>query len=131
MFFNKYKGPERRGYMRLDADCAVDYIKLSDNLKPAYNIVDDGYSKDISASGIRFTAQEKLTIGSFLELRIKIPTINKFLAATGKVIRCDIGAKNNFEIAVSFIWINKRDKELIDKYVKNKRLEELRSEIKE
>lgn len=131
MAIERYKGPERRAYMRLDADCAVDYMKLSDDLKPAYSVVDDSYSKNISASGIKFMASEKISIGSFLELHIKIPNANKTLAAIGKVVRCDIGAEKSFGIAISFIWINQKDKGLIDIYVKNKRLEELRSEIKE
>ena len=130
MVANKYKGPERRSYMRLNADCAVDYIKLSDDLKPAYDIVEDSYSKNISAAGIKFMASEKIPVGSFLELHIKIPTTNKFLTAIGKIVRCNMEKKENFGIAISFIWISERDKELIDEYVKSKKLQELRSEMK-
>ena len=93
MVVDKYPGPERRSYMRLDTDCAVDYIRLSDSLKPAYNVVDDRYSKNISASGIKFIASEKVPVGSFLELHIKIPTVNRFIAAIGKVVRCDMEAR--------------------------------------
>lgn len=131
MAVDKYQGPERRNYMRLDTDCAVDYIRLSNSLKPAYNVVDDRYSKNISASGIKFIASEKMPAGSFLELHIKIPTANRFIAAIGKVVRCDMEAERSFGIAVLFVWINKRDRELIDKYVKDKKLEELRFKLKE
>lgn len=131
MTVERYKGPERRSYMRLDADCAVDYLKLSDELKPMYDIVNNSYSKNISASGIKFVIQEKVPLGSFLELHIKIPTVKKFIAAIGKVTRCDSEKEKNFGVGISFIWISKRDKELIDEYIRNKRLEELRSEMKE
>jgi len=127
----RYKGPERRSYMRLDADCAVDYIKLSNDLKPMYDIVSDSYSKNISAAGVKFMTSEKIPIGSFLELHIKIPTTKKFIVAIGKVMRYESEKENKFGIAISFIWISKRDKGLIDEYVRNKRLEELRSEMKE
>ena len=131
MASDKYSGPERRNYMRLDTDCAVDYIKLSSDLKPTRDVIDDSYSRNISGAGIKFTAVEKVPMGSFLELHIKIPTVNKFLTATGKVVRCDAEQKGKFGVAVSFIWINKKDRELIDEYVRNKRLEKLRSKIKE
>ncbi len=127
----KYQGPERRDYMRLGADCAVDYVKLSGDLKPVRDIADNSYSKDISASGIKIVTSEKITVGSFLELHIKIPSVNRFLTAIGKVMRCEMEGKKNFRIAISFVWINKRDRELMDEYVKSKRLEKLRSEIKE
>ena len=105
--------------------------KLSDDLKPAYNAVEDSYAKNISASGIKFIVPEHIPTGTFLELHIRIPTAEKFIAAIGKVVRCEAEDGKNFGIAITFIWINKKDKDAIDKYVKNKRLEELRSEIKE
>ena len=131
MASDKYSGPERRNYIRLDTDCAVDYLKLSNDLKPAGDRVHSSYSEDISGAGVKLEATEKILTGSFLELHIKIPIVDKFLTAVGKVIRCEAGEKGKFTIAVSFIWINKKDKDLIDKYVKNKRLEKLRSKIEE
>lgn len=131
MALDKYKGPERRKYMRLDADCAVDYTKLSKDLKPMYDIISDSYSKNISAAGVKFVSAEKIGTGEFLELHMKIPATNKFIAAIGKVTRCENEDEKNYGIAVSFVWISKRDKELIDDYVRNKKLEELRSEMKE
>jgi hypothetical protein len=116
--------------MRLSADCAVDYVKLSDDLKPAYDIVEDSYSKDISATGIKFMAPEKVRVGSFLELHIKIPPENKFITAIGKIVRCEPEGKKKFAIAITFIWISEKDRDLVNEYVKNKRLDELRSEMK-
>ncbi len=131
MAVDKYQGPERRDYMRLGADCVVNYVKLSGDLKPIRDIVDSTYSKDISASGIKIVTSEKVAVGSFLELHIKIPSVNRFLIAIGKVMRCEMKGKKNFGIAISFVWINKRNSELMNEYVKSKRLEKLRSEIKE
>lgn len=131
MASDKYGGPERRNYIRLDTDCAVDYLKLSSDLKPAGDSIHSSYSEDISGAGVKLVATEKIFADSFLELRIKIPIADKFLTAIGKVVRCEAGEKGKFTIAVSFIWINKKDKDLIDEYVKNKRLEKLRSKMEE
>lgn len=122
----EYKGPERRGYMRLDIDCPVDYARLSDDLKPAYNAVEDSYSKNISASGIKFIAAEEIPADTFLELHIKIPSTDKIIAAIGKVLRCDPEGQR-FGIALVFIWISQKDKELIDEYVKKRKQEEPQS----
>ncbi len=131
MAVDRYGGPERRNYMRLGTDCAVDYIKLSDELKPIRDLIDNSYSKDLSAAGVKIIVNEEIAIGSFLELHIRIPASDRFLTAIGRVVRCDKEGKKKFGIAVSFIWISKQNRALLDKYVKNKRLESLRSKIKE
>lgn len=118
----EYAGAERRGYMRLHTDCPVDYVRLSDDLKPAYDVVEDSYSKNISASGIKFISSENLSIGSFLELHIKIPAADRYIAAIGKVLRCEAEGGGHFGVALSFIWISQKDKQLIDEYVKNRKL---------
>jgi len=127
----KYKGPERRTYMRMGVDCAVDYLKLNNDLKPMGNSINSGYTKDMSGAGISFISPERIPDGAFLELHIKIPTVNKSLTAIGKIVRCDSEKEKKFEMAVAFIWISEKDKALIDTYVKDKKLENLRSELKE
>ena len=131
MSHEKYSGPERRGHMRLDTDCAIDYAKLSDQLTPIHDFVDSSYTKNISGSGVKFLAKENLQLGSFLELHIRIPAAEKFISAICKVVRCEPEEKKSFGIAVTFVWINKKDKELLDEYVKSKKLSNLRSKIEE
>ncbi|MBL7070706.1 MAG: diguanylate cyclase [Candidatus Omnitrophica bacterium] len=116
-----YRGPENRTYMRLHTDCAVDYVRLSDDLKPAYNVVEDSYSKNISATGVKFVSNKRVPMGSFLELRIRIPSSDRLIAAIGKVLRCEADGGKCFNVAISFIWISQSDKELIDEYVRTKK----------
>ena len=116
--------------MRLGTDCAIDYLKLSEDLKPITEGTDNSYSKNISAAGVKILASENISPGSFLELHIKIPGINRFITAIGRVVRCNPEGKK-FAVAISFIWISKMDRELMDEYVKCKKLENLRSEMQE
>ncbi len=125
-----YKGPERRNYIRLEADYAVNYVKLSNDLKPIGDIVEDAYSKDISGAGLKFIAHEEIKPGSFIEVHVKIPTANKDITAIGKVLRSEPERKKSFAIAMSFAWITKNDRELVDDYVKRLKLNMLRSETK-
>jgi uncharacterized protein YxeA len=127
---NGYKGPERRTYIRLEADYAVNYIKLSNDLQPIGDIVEDAYSKNISGSGLKFVASEEIKKDSFIEVHIKIPMVTKYITAIGKVLRCEPEVKKLFVISMSFAWINRSDRELIDKYVKKLKLNILRSETK-
>lgn len=127
---NGYKGPERRTYIRLEADYAVDYIKLSKDLQPIGDIVEDAYSKNISGVGLKFIATEEIKPDSLIEVHIRIPMVNRYITAIGKVLRCEPERKKLFSIAMSFAWITKGDRELIDEYVKKLKLNILRSETK-
>src|SRR3989338_5010393 len=125
-----YKGPERRSYIRLEADYAVDYVKLSNDLKPIGDIVEDAYSKDISGAGLKFITREEIKPGSFIEVHVKIPTASKDITAIGKILRCEPEDKKSFAIAMAFAWITKGDRSLVDDYVKRLKLNILRSETK-
>lgn len=125
-----YKGPERRAYLRLGADYAVEYVKLSKDLHPKGNIVEDARSGDISGAGIKILATEHISVGSLLETYIKMPTAAKFITAVCRVVRCEPDKKGRFEIALAFAWIAERDREAIDRYVKKIKLNMLRSETK-
>ena len=125
-----YKGPERRSYIRLEADYAVNYVKLSNDLKPIGDIMEDAYSNDISGAGLKFITSEEIRPGSFIEVHIKIPTVSKDITAIGKILRCEPERKKSFAIAMSFAWIPKSDRVLVDDYVKRLKLNILRSETK-
>lgn len=125
-----YKGPEKRADMRLEADYAVDYLKLSNDLKPVGSIMEDAYSKDISGAGLKFIASEEINPGSLIEVHIKIPMAAKCITAIGRVLRCEQERKRSFAIAISFAWITKGDKELVNEYIKKLKLNILRSETK-
>mgnify|MGYP001616728992 CR=1 FL=1 len=126
-----YKGPERRKYMRLEADCAVNYVKLSSDLKPVNGFVENSFSENISGGGIKFASKESCAVGTILELQFKIPPMKEFITAIGKVVRVDKMDKNNYEIAIAFIWIKDNDITSIDDYVKRKELERIQSELRD
>lgn len=126
---SSYRGPERRKYMRLDADCAVNYLKLSKDLKSVKDVTESSYSEDISAGGLKFKATEPYVVGTVLELQIKIPLTEQFITAIGKVVRSTKKDKDSYEIALLFIWIKDKDIKVIDDYVKRKELERIQSEL--
>ena len=131
MAIGEYKGPERRRFIRLDIDCIVHYVRLSKGLGPVLDFVYETYTKDLSASGIKFVAKEELLPGSILEVHIQLPSIDKFITTIGNVVRCEKLEKGQFGVAAYFLWITKKDQQLIDDYVRKKSLEKLRTEIKE
>lgn len=125
-----YKGPERRTYLRLDADYTIGYIRLSDNLQPSGGIAEDARPKDISGAGVKILTSEQIPAGAFIEAHIKIPGTSKFITAICRVVRCEPDKKRLFSTALAFAWIAKKDREIIDEYVKKIKLNMLRAETK-
>lgn len=128
---SNYQGPERRKYMRLDADCAVNYVPLSKELKPLSDLTENSYSENISGGGIKFIAKELHQEGAILELQIKIPSLEQFITAIGKIVRVEKKEKNGYDVAMAFIWIKDKDIKAIDSYIKKKELERIQSQLKD
>jgi hypothetical protein len=86
---------------------------------------------NVSGSGLKFTADTKLTGGTYLELRIVLPFFpNPCVTALGKVVRSRLSRaedKEGWETAVSFVAISEKDRDLLISYVFSREREQLRA----
>ena len=109
---------ERREYVRLDAGVNVNY---KTSTAPNRGIVST--SKDISAGGIRFFTDQKLRIGSVIDLEISLPEQELPVSVNCEVVFSDEfsimteSSKPTFETAVKFISIEDKNKDKISKYI--------------
>ena len=85
---------------------------------------------NISASGICLKYEKKLEIDTYLELRLQLSQVSKFILAYGKIVRCDLisGSKGKFEIGVEFSHINLEDREAIHMHVRGKEIKLIREQ---
>ncbi len=122
----KYAGRERRKYLRLPSHCVVKYIKLSKSLRPLTNLIIESYTKDICAAGIKFIVRKRIPLHTIIEFQFKIPDLTRSIEGLGEVVRIKSkdGGKS-YNVGMKFIWIQQRNVELIDGYVRKKRLEEI------
>ena len=106
---------ERRKYIRLEYPFLVKY-------KPHVGPVpenDLSMTKNISAGGILFEVKERLNISEVLDLVIDVPSSDKLIEATGKVLRIGkLDSKGRYDVGVKFIDIAKGDMEWLEKHVK-------------
>ena len=83
---------------------------------------------NISASGIRFDHEKKLDVDTYLELRLQLSQVSKYILAYGKVVRCEQPNEdaNEYSIAVEFTHINVEDRESIHVHVRGKEIRFIR-----
>ncbi len=86
------------------------------------------YEVNISASGIRFNHDEQLKLGSYLEFRLQLSQVSKYILAYGKSVRCEQSSENmdQYSIAVEFTHINIEDREAIHTHVRGKEIKLIR-----
>ncbi len=83
---------------------------------------------NISASGLRFSYDKQLSMGSYVELRLQLSQISNYILAYGKIVRCDQSEKekNQFIIGAEFTHISVEDREAIHKHVRGKEIKLIR-----
>ncbi|MBI1977448.1 MAG: Flp pilus assembly complex ATPase component TadA [Candidatus Omnitrophica bacterium] len=113
---------DRRAFIRLDVQVTIRYrvLSLSDlekkNLKPEQYSV----TKNLSAGGLVFEANEQLKISSILELEIELPKVKETIACHAKTVRVmETEQEGKFDIAVCFLDLSGADRAKLDQFVKD------------
>lgn len=121
-----YVGPERRKHPRLDLafkNIVVNVIYFR-NVKKGLGRV--SFTKNISAGGVCFMADEELGENEALYIRIHIPNSSSPIQAKGIVVwrnRITVSwspDKEHYEIGFKFDEINENDRERIVQFVDNR-----------
>jgi c-di-GMP-binding flagellar brake protein YcgR len=77
----KYNGPEKRKYLRANANFVVSY-----RLKRTPDNYDLSQTKNISQGGMLLTTNKKFENGTQLAMTIRFPFVNQRMEVTGEVI---------------------------------------------
>ena len=88
---------ERRKYPRLKSSFTLE-------VKPSK--LKEGQTHDISQGGIMFGHKEPITVGTILDLTMRVPGLSGSVDVQGKVIRCETDAGGTFSVAVQFLDID-------------------------
>jgi hypothetical protein len=85
----------------------------------------------VSGSGLRYASDRRFEEGAFLELRIWLPVSRgQRVVALGRVMACtrrETDCGDDWEIAISFVAINEKERDVLVSYVFSKERESLRA----
>ncbi len=113
----KYPGPERREYPRLNMKAIVNYLAYSPTgiMKEEQN-----YIKDMGGNGVCIKTTDYISMGTILELEIKIPDYGSAIDALGRVMYSRKRMDNGFDTGVSFTDISDEERKYIIDYTNSK-----------
>ncbi len=116
------EGSNKRIYQRLDNKVKVRYkvFETEKELIKRKEITEEiSATKNISAGGLLFIAQEQLTIGAILELKIQLPSSQELVECLARVTRVEeMLEPGEYDIAVCFLDLTSADRIRLDKFVK-------------
>jgi Tfp pilus assembly protein PilZ len=105
---------EKRKYLRLNNELKMEFtLPNSDRVYAAT-------TKDISALGIRFETKEKLAEGSMLEIKLKVPSAQNPVHASGRIAwlkRLNLEDDAPSDVGVEFLKIEEDNKNTFLKYL--------------
>ncbi|MCX7957067.1 MAG: HD domain-containing protein [Endomicrobia bacterium] len=106
---------EQRKFVRINKEITFLWRKLSfDDVKSVLPFVSK--TQNISAGGIKFSADEELRENSFLEIELHLP--NYTIETIAKVVYCIKNKENQFyEIGISFINLPKEAEEKLNNFL--------------
>ena len=106
--------PERRAVPRIKKVVVVQY-RVKDLPQAG---VDISQTRDLSEKGIFFTISNPLAAGTILNLKLKLPTVEKTIELEGRVVSCE-GVRKNiiYGIGVEFINLGEEQKKVLKDFV--------------
>ncbi len=111
---------ERRAFPRVSLRVGVGYKVIASLEKKTGPLI---CSKDISETGIRIVALEKLNPGVMLEIKFLLPDLKESISVIGRVVWTEefmvgnLSSSKAYEVGVEFVSVNKEDKEKINQFV--------------
>lgn len=115
---------ERRLYQRLKSKINLGYkvYELNDDVLNKESRPEQlSVTKNISAGGMLFYANEPLPISSILELKIELPDGKPIIECLARLVTIDeIEEEKNYNMAVCFLDITSAERSRLDKYVETR-----------
>lgn len=110
---DKYVGPERRKYSRVNANFIVSY-----RIKKETADYDLTQSKNVSQGGMLLTTNKLFANGTLLELTIRFPFISERIKVVGAVMSCREVARNLiYETRINFLDLDQNFFQKIGEYI--------------
>lgn len=94
---------DRRSYRRVQASLSGKY----GNVATGFNTIS---TIDISEGGFMLAVNQKLEVGSLLEIKVRLPKTEKDLSCTGRVVRIEEVADKQYKAGIRLIDIHPQDR---------------------
>jgi len=114
-------GAEKRRYQRLNSKINLSYkvLKSKDELlKRGFQPEQLSITRNVSAGGLLFYANEPLPVASILELNLELPDGKKPVECLARIVRIEeMEEEKNYNIAVCFLDITGAERTRLNNYV--------------
>jgi len=109
---------DRRIHRRYDVELPVKFNKFNPSNDSKFD--KQGQTINISAGGILFKTQKRLSVGTIIELELELPEGRKNIQCLGRILRLnELEEEGNYEIAICFLDLPNSEMLRLDQYLKS------------
>ncbi|MCZ6695151.1 MAG: diguanylate cyclase [Acidobacteria bacterium] len=108
-------GENRRSYRRISAALNGRYCVVAAEYYPLKTV-------NLGEGGILFVVEQKLPVGSLIDISLDLPGSNRSIVTSGRVIRVEENRDGVFEAAIRIIEIGARDQTRLVSYLRKQGL---------
>ncbi|MBN2160196.1 MAG: PilZ domain-containing protein [Spirochaetes bacterium] len=112
------QGEGKREYVRVDDEFSVRLVKRDDKSMKNSLEINTSKSINISAKGILVNTDEKLDVGTVINITFIKPNSFDFFKGTGQVLRVEEESDKSYNVAINFIDLTPEDMRTLDYYIK-------------
>jgi hypothetical protein len=111
----------KREFIRVPNEFNVRLVRKDDDSGHGILEINTSKSINISGNGLLLNMNEKLEVGTILNITFIKPNTFEMFKGTGKIVRLEEDQDKSFKVAISFMDISDDDKKMLDYYVNLKK----------
>jgi c-di-GMP-binding flagellar brake protein YcgR len=107
----------KRDYVRVHDEFNVRLVKRDDESRLGAMEINASKAVNVSASGLLLTLNEKLDIGSILNITFLKPNTFEFFKGLGKIVRVEKEYDGTYKVGIRFLNLTDEDMKMLDYYI--------------
>jgi hypothetical protein len=108
----------KREYVRVSDEFSVRLVKRDDESRRGATEINATKSVNVSASGLLLNMNEKIEIGSIVNITFMKPNTFDFFKGSGKIVRVEQDPDGTYKVGIHFINLSTEDMKMLDYYIK-------------
>lgn len=107
----------KRDYVRVHDEFNVRLVKRDEASRLGAMEINASKSVNVSASGLLLTLNEKLDVGSILNITFLKPNTFEFFKGAGKIVRVEEENDGTYKVGIRFLNLTPEDMKMLDYYI--------------
>lgn len=108
----------KREFVRINNQFNVRIVANDKTARHGTREINTSRSINVSASGILINSNDRLDVGSVVDITFMKPHTFEFFKGSGRIVRVNEDTDKTYKIAINFMNLSTNDMQMLDYYIK-------------